>query len=130
MNSSSSTSYIHIHIYVYAHTYAHTHISQMIFSCSLRFVFSRSPHFFSDKISCLWHYAKTTLQVTQEIVYAPRVAMHHPNGCPELRPCLCHAFPSLSTSFFHRKKSAGRYYSTQPCAACNPLPSLILSSRS
>lgn len=111
-----------MYICTYGHTY--TRKCQMILSFSLRFVFSRSPYFFEDKISCLWHYAKTTLQVTQEIVYAPRVAMHHPNGCPELRPRLCRAFPSFSTSFFHRRKPAGRYYSTQPRAACNPLPFL------
>jgi len=39
-----------------------------------------------------------------EIVYAPRVAMHHPGGCPELR-----SRPSSRPfSFFHRRKPAGR----------------------
>jgi len=34
-------------------------------------------------------------------VYAPGVAMHHPGGCPELRPHPYRAFPPFSVSFFH-----------------------------
>jgi len=49
-----------------------------------------------------------------EIVYAPRVAMHHPGGCPQLRsrPCL----PVLS-AFFTEENQQEEYYSASSRAS-------------